>query len=102
MSAELIDRARLRRSLDEIVAHTERDRDAGRMRPWVHARLEKDVVAVAEFEQFGSPFEFRADESIDRGVHGSAPSPMRYLLSSLAFCALGWIATAMGDRRGGD
>lgn len=62
------------------------------MRPWVSARLERDTIAVSHFEQYGTAFEFRADEAVERGGHGSAPSPLRYLLSSIAFCVLGWCA----------
>ncbi|GAA2033941.1 hypothetical protein GCM10009819_17560 [Agromyces tropicus] len=92
MSADLIDRPRLRASLQRISQRTRADAASARMRPWVAARLEGDVTAVSEFEQYGSRYEFRSDESAERGGHGSAPSPMRYLLSSIAFCMLGWVA----------
>ncbi|MFC0682884.1 OsmC family protein [Lysobacter korlensis] len=91
-SVGLIDGARLRESLETITRQVESDDSAGRMRPWVSASLERDVTAVATFEQYGRVFEFRSDEAVARGGHDSAPSPMRYLLSSIAFCTLGWIA----------
>ncbi|MFD4423124.1 OsmC family protein [Agromyces sp. NPDC058484] len=92
MSAEIIDRARLRASLEHIADRTGADAASARMRPWVAATLECDVTAVSRFEQYGVEFEFRSDESVERGGHDSAPSPMRYLLSSIAFCLLGWCA----------
>lgn len=92
MSADLIDRHRMRASLRDIAERSAREASTARMRPWVAARLESDVASVSEFEQYGRHFVFRSDESVERGGHGSAPSPMRYLLSSIAFCMLGWCA----------
>lgn len=92
MSGEIIDRPRLRASLEGIADRTRRDAASARMRPWVVATLDRDVTAVSRFEQYGTPYEFRSDESVERGGHDSAPSPMRYLLSSIAFCMVGWCA----------
>lgn len=92
MSTELVDRPRLRASMHRIADRTGADAASARMRPWVVATLERDVTAVSRFEQYGTEFEFRSDESVERGGHDSAPSPMRYLLSSIAFCMLGWCA----------
>lgn len=92
MSAELIDRARLRRSLEAISRRAEIDESSGAMRPWVEASLVRDVEGVSIFEQYGRRFEFRSDEAEARGGHDAAPSPMRYLLSSIAFCLIGWTA----------
>ncbi|EAR25983.1 hypothetical protein A20C1_08889 [marine actinobacterium PHSC20C1] len=92
MSSEITDRARLQASLDGISHSLKTDAAGTVMRPWVSAHLERDTVAVSEFEQYGNAYEFRADEAINRGGHASAPSPMRYLLSSIAFCVLGWCA----------
>jgi uncharacterized OsmC-like protein len=92
MSPELVDRPRLRASLEHISATAASDEASYRMRPWVHAELERDTVAVSRFVQYGTRYEFRADEAVERGGHASAPSPMRYLLSSIAFCVLGWCA----------
>ncbi|RXZ46170.1 OsmC family protein [Agromyces binzhouensis] len=92
MSADLIDRPRLRASLQRISERTRADAASARMRPWVAARLEGDVASISEFEQYGTHYSFRSDESAERGGHDSAPSPMRYLLSSIAFCMLGWAA----------
>lgn len=92
MSAELIDRPRLRRSLEAISRRTEIDETSGAMRPWVQASLVRDVEGVSTFVQYGRQFEFRSDEAEERGGHDEAPSPMRYLLSSIAFCLIGWCA----------
>ena len=98
MSADLIDRPRLRASLEHLADRTRDDAASARMRPWVVATLERDVTAVSRFEQYGTEFEFRSDESVERGGHDSAPSPMRYLLSSIAFCMLGWCAKTWAAR----
>lgn len=98
MSRELIDRPRLRASLETLARRTRRDEASARMRPWVVASLERDVTAVARFEQYGAEHEFRSDESTERGGHDSAPSPMRYLLASIAFCMVGWCAKTWASR----
>ncbi len=98
MSSELVDRPRMRASLERIAERTGADAASARMRPWVVATLERDVTAVSRFEQYGTRFEFRSDESVERGGHDSAPSPMRYLLSSIAFCMAGWCAKTWAAR----
>ncbi|WP_022892834.1 OsmC family protein [Agromyces subbeticus] len=92
MSPDLVDRTRLRASLERIASEAANDRASHVARPWVSARLERDTIAVSNFTQFRVEHEFRADESVERGGHDSAPSPLRYLLSSIAFCVLGWCA----------
>lgn len=92
MSGELIDRPRLRRSLEAISHRAEVDEASAAMRPWVEASLVRDVEGVSTFVQYGRQFEFRSDEAQERGGHDAAPSPMRYLLSAIAFCLIGWCA----------
>jgi len=65
---------------------------AGHVRPRVHTELVADVVATSDFVQYGKKFTFRCDESVGRGGTGAHPSPLRYLLSSIAFCLQVWIA----------
>jgi uncharacterized OsmC-like protein len=88
----LIDRDALRASHESMVARLEEDPGAGLMRPEVAARLVRDVSVESSFVQYGRPFTFLGDEAADRAGHETGPSPMRYLLSGLAFCMLGWWA----------
>lgn len=62
------------------------------VRPWVRTELERGVIGVSRFRQYGHDHEFRSDEALDRGGEASAPSPLRYLLSGVAFCLQGWCA----------
>ncbi len=62
------------------------------VRPWVRTELERGVIGVSRFTQYGQQHEFRSDEALDRGGEASAPSPLRYLLSGVAFCLQGWCA----------
>ena len=88
----LIDRVALRTSNDAAVARLDADAHAGLMRPEVTARLVRDVSVESSFVQYGRPFTFLGDEAADRAGHETGPSPMRYLLSGVAFCLLGWWA----------
>ncbi|BDZ64395.1 OsmC family protein [Agromyces mangrovi Wang et al. 2018] len=94
----IVDRQALRASMHRSSERLWKDADAGLVRPWVSASLERDVTAVSRFTQYGTDVEFRADEAPDRGGAGSAPSPMRYLLSGIAFCVLGWAAKTWSAR----
>lgn len=87
----LIDRESLRANHAEVVARLA-DPTAGLMRPEVAARLVRDVSVESNFVQYGRPFTFLGDESLDRAGHETGPSPMRYVLSGIAFCLLGWWA----------
>lgn len=88
----LIDRDALRVNHEQVVARLEADRAAGLMQPEVTARLVRDVSVESSFVQYGRPFTFHGDEAADRAGHETGPSPMRYLLSGVAFCLLGWWA----------
>lgn len=94
----LVDRAKLRENLEAVADRLAREPDAGVVRPWVSARLDRDVLGTSEFEQYGHSFVFRSDESAGRGGSDQAPSPMRYLLSSVAFCMQGWTAKVSAAR----
>ncbi|MGH3585498.1 MAG: OsmC-related (seleno)protein [Pseudonocardia sp.] len=91
---ELIDMARLRENVEGTARRLRAEPRHGVVRPWVSTRLERDVRAVARFEQYGDAYELRCDESAGRAGTGSAPSPMRYLLSGVAFCLQVWCAKA--------
>ncbi|MER3389173.1 MAG: OsmC family protein [Microcella sp.] len=68
------------------------------MRPWISARVVDGVHGAAEFEQYGRRFRFDCDEAHERGGSEAGPSPMRYLLASIAFCSQGWIAKSILER----
>lgn len=92
MSRELVDLELLR---GNVIATHDRLSVApsdGIVRPWVTVTLDHNVAGSSTFTQYGHPFEFRSDEADTRGGGGSAPSPLRYLLSSIGFCAQGWCA----------
>lgn len=90
--ASVIDAPLLAGTVRSTADRLTHDATAGVVRPWVSTHLEQDVRSVARFEQYGQEFTFRADESVDRAGQGSAPSPMRYLLSGIAFCVQVWCA----------
>ena len=88
----IIDTTLLKGNLDGLAELLARDPSTGFVTPRVATTLVEDVRAVSAFTQYGSEFEFRCDESEGRGGRGEAPSPLRYLLSSLAFCQQVWYA----------
>ncbi|MDP6975896.1 MAG: OsmC family protein [Acidimicrobiales bacterium] len=88
----IVDRALLKENLDTLEAQLGDDPTSGIVRPTVSTSLIQDVRAVSRFTQYGKEFEFRCDESEGRGGRGEAPSPLRYLLTSLAFCQQVWYA----------
>jgi uncharacterized OsmC-like protein len=81
--------------LRSAIAHDPR---RGIMRPWISARVVDGVHGAAEFEQYGRGFRFDCDEAHERGGSEAGPSPMRYFLASIAFCAQGWIAKSLLER----
>jgi len=87
-----IDRATLRQNHEQTIQHLADDPAFGLMRPTVSARIDRDVSVVSTFEQYGRPFTFHGDEALGRGGQETGPSPMRYFLSGIAFCLLGWWA----------
>jgi uncharacterized OsmC-like protein len=91
MSRERIEVERLR---DNVAEQTARIRSGARsvVLPAVSTTLLHNVCAESQFQQYGTPFTFQCDESVERGGLGEAPSPMRYLLSSIGFCMQVWCA----------
>jgi uncharacterized OsmC-like protein len=88
----LIDRASLRANHAAVVERLQTDPAFGLMHPAVTARLVRDVSVESSFVQYDRPFTFLGDEAADRGGHETGPSPMRYFLTGIAFCLLGWWA----------
>lgn len=97
-SGPLIDVPLLAGTVRSTAARLADDPAGGIVRPWVSTRLEQDVRAVARFDQYGREFTFRCDESVDRAGQGAEPSPMRYLLSGIAFCVQVWCAKSAALR----
>lgn len=87
------------RGMDELRSRIAADPEAGKMRPWLRATIIDGVHGAAEFEQYGRWHRFESDEAVERGGSGAAPSPLRYLLAALAFCAQGWIAKEFAEQR---
>lgn len=88
----IIDSELLKENLDGLADRLTGDPTSGFVTPRVSTTLLEDVRAVSRFTQYGKDFEFRCDESEGRGGRGEAPSPLRYLLTSLAFCQQVWYA----------
>jgi uncharacterized OsmC-like protein len=88
----IIDSELLKENLDGLADRLAGDPASGFVTPRVSTTLLEDVRAVSRFTQYGKDFEFRCDESEGRGGRGEAPSPLRYLLTSLAFCQQVWYA----------
>lgn len=89
-----VDRARLLTNLTETVDRLGSDPSAGLVRPEVTTRLVSNLTAESVFTQYGKQFTFRCDEATSRAGDDSAPSPLRYFLSGLAFCQQVWYAKA--------
>lgn len=87
-----VDRARLQASISATEQRLKDDAAAGHVYPSVQTTLVSDVHAVSAFEQYGKRFTFACDESFDRGGGATAPSPLRYFLSGIAFCLQVWYA----------
>jgi uncharacterized OsmC-like protein len=82
----------MRTNLEELSERLRTEPDFGHVWPKVSTSLVGDVMALSRFAQYGKEFEFRSDEAKARGGHGEAPSPLRYFLSSIAFCQQGFYA----------
>jgi uncharacterized OsmC-like protein len=88
----LIDHSKLRANHEQVVNKLAAEPGYGLMRPTVSARLVRDVSVESSFVQYERTFTFLGDEARDRAGHETGPSPMRYFLSGIAFCLLGWWA----------
>lgn len=80
----------MRASLDGMADLLRTDDTAGHVRPRVVTTLVSDVHSRSDFVQYGKEFSFESDESAERAGEGSAPSPLRYFLSGIAFCLQVW------------
>ena len=87
-----VDREKLRLNVESTAELLRSDASAGHVRPLVRTRLVENVNARSEFIQYDKEFAFECDESEGRAGTGSAPSPLRYFLSGLAFCQQVWYA----------
>jgi hypothetical protein len=88
----IIDADRLRAGVLQTTASLEANPTGGRIRPYVDARLVKDVSVALRWEQFGRTFELHSDEPGGRGGQGTAPTAIRYFLSGIASCLQVWFA----------
>jgi uncharacterized OsmC-like protein len=88
----LIDRERLRSNYEGLVGQLRDEPDQGFRRVGVDARIIKDVTVEATFEQYDREWLLIGDEAVSRGGHEEGPSPLRYFMSSIAICQLGWWA----------
>lgn len=82
----------MRANVEETAALLTADPSAGHVRPLVKTTLVNNVHARSDFVQYDRNFSFECDESDGRAGTGQAPSPLRYLLSSIAFCLQVWFA----------
>ena len=87
-----VDIEKLRTNVEETAALLADDATAGHVRPLVKTTLVEDVHARSDFVQYDKEFSFECDESDGRAGNGEAPSPLRYFLSSIAFCQQVWFA----------
>jgi uncharacterized OsmC-like protein len=88
----LIDRDRLRSNYEGLVGQLRDEPDQGFRRVGVDARIIRDVTVEATFEQYDREWSLIGDEAVSRGGHEKGPSPLRYFMSSIAICQLGWWA----------
>ena len=87
-----VDLEKLRWNVESTSDLLRSDSSSGHVRPRVSTRLVENVNARSEFVQYDKEFAFECDESEGRAGTGSAPSPLRYFLSGLAFCQQVWYA----------
>jgi uncharacterized OsmC-like protein len=88
----LIDAAAVRASVAGLAAQLAADPKPGIVRPKVMTRLVGNLTSESRFTQYDKTFTFRCDEAVERGGRAEEPSPMRYLLSGVAFCLQVWYA----------
>ena len=88
----LIDRTHLRGNYEGLAGQLSGDPDQGFRKVGVDARIIQDVTIEATFKQYDREWSLIGDEAVSRGGHEKGPSPLRYFLSSIAICQLGWWA----------
>ncbi|WP_166352836.1 OsmC family protein [Phytoactinopolyspora limicola] len=94
----LIDEQTLRHNVEDTGRRLAADPGFGVVFPAVTSALDHNVGSTVWFEQYGEEFRMTVDESAGRGGVGAGPSPMRYLLASLAGCLQVWCAKAAALR----
>ena len=92
MNERLIDPERMRDSVEHTAERLAEFTRGGVIRPRVTTRIVHDVSAEATFEQYGRTFTFFSDEPSGRGGTASAPTSIRYFLTSIGFCLDVWLA----------
>ena len=88
----LIDSERLGTNYQGLAEQLRDDPEGGFRRVGVDARILKDVTVDVTFEQYDREWSLVGDEAVSRGGHEKGPSPLRYFMSSIAICELGWWA----------
>lgn len=88
----IVDHDKLKSNYQEVVEKLSANHSAGLVHPYVSAETLEDVSVRSSFIQYDREFTFFGDEAADRGGHERGPSPIRYFLSGIAFCMLGWYA----------
>lgn len=78
--------------MEETAVRLIGDPTAGHVRPLVKSTLVHNVHARSDFVQYDKEFSFECDEADGRAGTSQAPSPLRYFLSSIAFCQQVWFA----------
>lgn len=88
----LTDRERLLRAVQQMVSRLESDPSAAVRVPAVSSTLKENLKNEVRFLQHDREFVFQSDELGFLGGDGTAPSPLRYFLSGVAFCQSVWYA----------
>ena len=88
----IVDHGKLKSNYLGVVEELAGHHAAGLIHPYVSAETIEDVSVRSSFTQYDREFTFFGDEALDRGGHDRGPSPIRYFLSGIAFCMLGWYA----------
>lgn len=88
----LVDRESLRANYEGLAERMRTDVDLASRRIGVSARLVHDVTVESTFEQYDRQWSLIGDEAAIRGGHERGPTPLRYFLSGIAICQLGWYA----------
>lgn len=87
-----VDNAKLKANVEQTARLLADDPTTGHVRPLVTTTLVRNVHARSDFVQYDKEFSFECDESEGRAGQSMAPSPLRYFLSSIAFCQQVWFA----------
>jgi uncharacterized OsmC-like protein len=88
----LIDAERLRGNYEGLIERLRDEPEEGFRRVGVDARIVQDVTVDVTFEQYEREWSLVGDEAVSRGGHETGPSPLRYFMSGIGICQLGWWA----------